>query len=1168
MGVRIARMDFSPWGCFEDHSLAFIAEPGQVDLIYGPNASGKSTTSRGERSLLYGIDPRTPDNHTYDYADLRIGASLQLDGTLVELSRRKRHGKSLLGEDGAPVPEELIQKALGGLTEEVYRALFQVNHDTLVQGGAELLQGQGEIGASLFAAAAGIATLHDTLAGLDSEADRLFSPRARTTVLHKALANLRDAEKRMREATLRPARHREMTRALADTQERLDSLTAQMREIDLEMRVLERRRAVAPLLAARARRTTELDALSDTPDLAESAPTERSDAQGRLRAGGAALERARSTVERLAVEIDATEVDGDLLARGDEIRIVKESVSAITKARSDRRKREGELQETEAALRAAAAVIGVEDFVEIESLTRPASARRALDRQLSERDELTSRQGSAERTAGQAERGVEDAEADLQAVTVAVNVQPLAAAITSALKGGVLSEQIEKSQMDATLRAAEAEERLARLNPPVASINALRGIRAPSGEHVARACAETQAMTRAREDLESGDRRLAEAEADLAEERDRIALIGEAPTAEALAHAREGRDEQWVAIRYAAVSGEPVGIADAEGFQRAITAADHLADGRADHAAQIERTAAAQARARGLERERSAVVERQRDLDQRQSDLSADWETAWAVTGLTVVSAEDAVAWLQERGEILALDRAGAELQAHAEMLSAREHGHGAALLAELRNLGEEVTGDAPLDTLLARGQDVVARAQTQATSRSGLEATLVSAQRTLAAATREQAEATSAAKEWQDLWPQRRTDAGLPSTATPDAAQEIVRAVEDGLGQLRRMHDLERRIAGIDADQAEFEADVSRLREDVAPDLAALQAEQAAAALHRKLAETERSAERRDGLIEQQADAGKELAAIESDMAAAESEIAALIAAAGADSAEELPDIERRSHAARTLRDEVAELDRQIAEVGDGNFTEFSDDSVDFDRDRAAVELQGMRERLDDLRLQRDDAKEQIGDRKRELASAESDTTAVQAAQDVALARAAVTEIATQYSRAKLASAVVRRAIERYRSLHQDPLLDRANQLFTRFTLGSFVELFVDLDDRGRGVLIGRERNRVLKQVPAMSKGTREQLFLALRIAAIERYVSTVAPVPVLFDDVFIESDEPRSERVFEALGELAGKTQVIVLTHHRHLVEVGRRALHDDLLVQDLPDAAPTLREAVAAA
>jgi uncharacterized protein YhaN len=169
------------------------------------------------------------------------------------------------------------------------------------------------------------------------------------------------------------------------------------------------------------------------------------------------------------------------------------------------------------------------------------------------------------------------------------------------------------------------------------------------------------------------------------------------------------------------------------------------------------------------------------------------------------------------------------------------------------------------------------------------------------------------------------------------------------------------------------------------------------------------------------------------------------------------------------------------------------------FDRDHAATEVEELRDEAGELRAARDEIKERIAERRRELADAENDTTAVQAAQAVALARAAVHEAAISHAKAKLAPAVVRRAIERYRAQHQDPLLRRANDLFERFTLGSFVELFVDVDDRGDGGLVGRQRDRVLKRVPEMSKGTREQLFLALRIAAIERYVVTSAAVPVI---------------------------------------------------------------------
>jgi uncharacterized protein YhaN len=471
------------------------------------------------------------------------------------------------------------------------------------------------------------------------------------------------------------------------------------------------------------------------------------------------------------------------------------------------------------------------------------------------------------------------------------------------------------------------------------------------------------------------------------------------------------------------------------------------------------------------------------------------------------------------------------------------------------------------MEALLAAGQALLTQCRDQASNRTGLTATIRAAERTLASAKRECEEAETEWAEWERMWPQRRATAGLPDTATPQAAQEIVRSVQEGLALLNRKHDLERRIAGIDTDQDEFQNDVRAICADVAQELGSLEPERAAGVLHTRLVEQERAIERRETLTTQHSDGVKELETIESEITLARDEIEAMVAAAGVQSVDELPAVEARAARVQTLHRELAELQGQVQDIGEGRFEELQRQGIDFDRTAAAAEIDELQKRAEELRQQRDDARERLGEQKRELGNIETDTAAAQAAQDVELARAAIRNAATQYARARLAATVVRHAIERYRKLHQDPLLERANRLFTRFTLGSFVELFVDIDERGRGVLMARQRDRALLQMDGLSKGTREQLFLALRIAAIERYVASAGPVPVLFDDVFIESDEPRSERIFAALGELATRTQVIVLTHHRHLIDVGSRALGENLLVQSLPDAAPVLREAIAA-
>jgi uncharacterized protein YhaN len=1165
MALRFERLDFNPWGCFENHSLRFSPRAGDVDLVHGRNASGKSTTSRGERSLLYGIDERTVDNHTYDYADLKIGARLNVDGRTIEVSRRKRRVDSLLGPNGETVPEDLLRKALGGLSADVYIGLLQVDNETLVRGGEELLQGQGEVGASLFAAAAGIASLHRTLADLQAEADRLFNPRGRSTVLHKQLAELREVERRLRETTLRPARHSEMTRALSEDERACEEAMSRLRELDLEMRELERKRAIAPLLAVRAELVEEYAGLEGTPDLPGDAAARRLDVQGRIRSATLSLERAAKALAALDGEICAITVESALLARGEEIRAVAATGGAINKAAGDRRKREGELQAARVAVSHAAATVGV-DASEIESLRRPIAARNALDVCLRAGDELRTALRVATTTHDLAVWDRDDAQAALTAAPSASGIAPLEAALAAALKSSAVCEQREELDLEAKRSRREADEKLGELVPAPASVAALRLIAAPSRAEATRAVAQVQELRRETEALEADLQRLAVDETEVEEERLRLQVEGEAPSAEVLAGARSRRDERWSRIRAAGAEGE-LTADNCGAFERVMAEADHLADRRTDHAAQIGRTAALHARAAKLTRDRADYERRQDVLRDREAADAAAWAATWSTTQLDATEPDDALAWLDAREEVIALVRAADAAEERADRLCERERELVDLLVAELHLLGLEVVADAPLEAVIARTQRAVSDARAAAATRASLETTFDGAERALARAKRELDKASSAFDKWEKAWPQRRADAGLPETTSPDAAHEIARAIDEGLSQLATAANLERRIAGIDADTDDFDLTVTALCNDLVPDLQALATVRAAATLGTRLTEQESAKARRDGLLEQRTTQADELAVLESELANAEAEIAELVELAGVTDAREVPVVEARAERVRALRQEIEAAELRVAEVGEGRFAELAASAEGFDRDRAAIELDELRATADELRVERDEIRERIGERRRGLVDAETDASAVEAAQDVALARAAVLETAVAHAKANLAAATVRRAIERYRVQHQDPLLRRANELFTRFTLGSFVELFVDVNERGTGELIGRQRDRVLKRVPQMSKGTREQLFLALRIAAIERYVASSGPVPVIFDDVFVESDSPRSERIFDALGELATLTQVIVLTHHEHLIDVGRKALGDRLVAQDLPDAAPTLREAAAA-
>jgi len=98
--------------------------------------------------------------------------------------------------------------------------------------------------------------------------------------------------------------------------------------------------------------------------------------------------------------------------------------------------------------------------------------------------------------------------------------------------------------------------------------------------------------------------------------------------------------------------------------------------------------------------------------------------------------------------------------------------------------------------------------------------------------------------------------------------------------------------------------------------------------------------------------------------------------------------------------------------------------------------------------------------------------------------------------------------------------------------------------DSRPR--LIGLcEDGKTVVEVGQMSEGTTDQLFLALRIAALEQSVDAGVRLPFLADDLFVNFDDDRSRAGFRVLADLSRSTQVLFFTHHEHLAAIAKEVL-----------------------
>jgi uncharacterized protein YhaN len=169
----------------------------------------------------------------------------------------------------------------------------------------------------------------------------------------------------------------------------------------------------------------------------------------------------------------------------------------------------------------------------------------------------------------------------------------------------------------------------------------------------------------------------------------------------------------------------------------------------------------------------------------------------------------------------------------------------------------------------------------------------------------------------------------------------------------------------------------------------------------------------------------------------------------------------------------------------------------------------------------------------------------AAEAKQQAASLAARLEDQIKEYAALHLARAALDKAKDRYRARHQDTMLDRASAYFRTLTNGAFAGIDIDYEEGAdilKAVRAVTTRPDARVAVDGLSDGTRDQLFLALRLAGIEQHLKEREPAPLIIDDALINFDDDRARATLRCLTELARHTQVIVFTHHRHLVDLAR--------------------------
>ena len=1162
--MRFLTFEMLAYGPFTEKVLDLSGGKEGLHLIYGPNEAGKSIALRALASFFFGIPLRTSDNFLHDNTNLRIGALLlHSDGSKLRAVRRKGLKDTLLNEFGNPIPETDLEKYLGGLSRELFSAMFAMDHRMLVEGGKALIEGGGDIGQSLFAAGIGVSGMRGMLESLEAEAGDLFKPSGKNPKINRLIQDFKVLKMGYEEKCLSSKdwiSHDESMRSAVKEKEIVDR---KLLALSSERHRLERLHHAIPRIASLLDLRTEVKKMGEVRQLPADFSVQRQEAQNELHRAQSAEAKLRKELEGIQGDLSKISPEGSLIKAQEEIRDLFQRSGSHKKAMMDLPKRKADkhrsFDEAQAILRKLGRDWNLEN-IESHRLTDALIARiRELGREL---DPILERQAAARKTKVALESEIISLKEALSKVPSQRNPSRLAAALSKVLKRGDQSEGLKKMRTELRVRQERLDATMKNLGLWEGTLEALVSITPPPEETIdqfesdfneSHSCLERigQALGEQKERLFGLERQW-----------DALKGAGTIPTVEDLERARRHRDERWRLIKEVCLFQKDdvnknqslESVAElADGYEKRVRASDEIGDRLRNESERVAKQESLLADRQEVEKRISFLNDDLARIKEANQGIESEWNKVWETARIRPRPPREMRAWLQRfhkvMDEIAHLRAVTEEAQRVEDLIESDRN----LLIERLKELGESpFEKDEDLGALLNHCETLVRKVEEERNKRENLIQHIGDLERRNVIARSELKQSEEDLKSWQKKWGDAVEHIGLDDFALPGEADTVLGRMQALFDCIDQAQTMQGRIQAMEADAEEFSVLVSDLCTRLAPDLNEMAPEKAASALNerldRALADTARFQELEKQHKSLQVSLRSEHFIVEEFAA----KLAEMRREAGVGSDSELPEVEERSDLFRKRREKIEELEKELAEYSAGSGIDaLIQEAKEVDADALPGKIEALNQRLLALERKKSELDQRIGSEKAILDSMDGRAEAAEIAEKAQGVLAELREAVERYARVSIAATLLRKEIERYREANQGPILKRASGIFAALTLNSFKGLVPDFDDKDNPILMGVRPTNEKVSVEGMSDGTSDQLYLSLRLASLEQRLLDRDPMPLILDDILINFDDDRSCATLKLLEALSKKTQIIFFTHHRHILELAETKVSKDVLI-----------------
>ena len=230
---------------------------------------------------------------------------------------------------------------------------------------------------------------------------------------------------------------------------------------------------------------------------------------------------------------------------------------------------------------------------------------------------------------------------------------------------------------------------------------------------------------------------------------------------------------------------------------------------------------------------------------------------------------------------------------------------------------------------------------------------------------------------------------------------------------------------------------------------------------------------------------------------------------------------------------------EEELAEQLDGTTAE----QLERRWDKLAAKL----EQLDSARTECLEMRGRIGEQLRGLAS---DRRAAYKQMELSCVERRLQDAVARWRQLAVTGLLLDSIRRRYETERQPATLHMASRYMERLTEGRYCRIWTPLDEDRLRV---DDADGETFSTDILSSGTREQMFLSLRLALVTLYAQRGINLPLVLDDVLVNFDESHAGAAAKILAEFAEDGhQILVFTCHEHLFNIFQQL---DLDVRRLP-------------